>query len=127
MKKNIRNVFLMTLVGIIAVLLVYGNREPNTGNDIVVTSVVYNGSDVTEQVGLDVVAEIVGGASIAKSKYENTGDAQWVILFEMDGESWTMELGTTEGDTDVTYGADGTCYKIKNSDVLTKKLAELIK
>ncbi|MBQ8831455.1 MAG: hypothetical protein IJ017_07630 [Oscillospiraceae bacterium] len=126
MKKRMREVVLVVLVVVIAVALVYSNREPDTGNEIIVTSVMYNGSDVTDQTDLAAVAEIVGGASITKNKHENTGTAQWVIEFQMDGESWTMELGVSEGDIDRTFGAD-TQYKIKNGDELIQKLTELLK
>ena len=126
MKKSMRNVVLMVFVAIIAVAMVYSNREPDKGNELVVSSVVYNGSDITSQLDLDAVAEIIGGASITKNKQENTGEALWVIQFEMDGESWTMELGVSDGDIDRTYGAD-TQYKIKNGDEITQKLTELIK
>lgn len=126
MKKSMRTIILMALVGIIGVLLVYGNRGPKEENEIIVTDVIYNGTDVTEQINLEKVVEIVGGASIAKSKHENTGDAQWIIKFDMDGASWTMELGVPEGDVDRTYNTEGTQYKVKNgSDVMDKLLAEL--
>ena len=126
MKKKMRDVVLVVLVVLIAVALVYSNREPDEGNEIVISSVTYNGSDVTEQLDLAAVTEIVGGANITKNKHENTGDAQWVIAFVMDGESWTMELGVSEGDMVMTYGADGTRYKIKNGSELMEKLTGLL-
>ena len=127
MKKSMRTIVLMALVGIIAVLLVYGNRGHKEENELIVTEVIYNGEDVTASVDLAQVTEIIGGAEIAKSKQENTGEAMWVISFEMDGVSWTMELGTDEGDIDTTYNTEGTRYKVKNGSEVMEKLAELLK
>jgi len=127
MKKSLRMIMLITFVGIIGILLIYGNRGSEAGNELAVTSIVCNGSDVTEQMDLAAVTDIIGGANITKNKHENTGEAQWVIEFVMDGESWTMELGVSEGDMDMTYGADGTRYKIKNGSELMEKLTELMK
>ncbi|MBQ4040711.1 MAG: hypothetical protein IJC91_06190 [Oscillospiraceae bacterium] len=126
MKKSLRMIMLITFVGIIGILLVYGNRGSKAENEIAVTSIVCNGSDVTEQLDLAAVTEIIGGANITKNKHENTGESQWVIEFVMDGESWTMELGVSEGDMDMTYGADGTLYKIKNGSELMEKLTGLL-
>ena len=125
MKKSMRNIILMALVGIIAVLLVYGNRGPEEGNEIAVTEIVYNGENVTANADLQAVADIIGGASITKSKHENTGDALWVISFDMDSASWTMELGVSDGDTDTIYSTDGTRYKVKNGSEIIEKLTEL--
>ena len=126
MKKSMRTIILMALVGILGVLLVYGNKGPKEENEIIVTEVIYNGTDVTEQMDPEKVVEIVGGASIAKNKHENKGSAQWIIKFNMDGAGWTMELGVSEGDIDRTYSSEGTQYKVKNgSDVMDKLLAEL--
>ena len=127
MKKSMRTVILMTLVGIIAVLLVYGDRGPKEENELIVTEVVYNGEDITANVDLAQVAEVIGGAEIAKNKHENTGDALWVISFEMDGASWTMELGVSDGDIDIIYSSEGTRYKVKNGSDVMEKLAELLK
>ena len=127
MKKRMRDVVAIVLVVVIAVALVYSNREPDEGNEIVISSVTYNGNDVTEQMDLAAVTEIIGGANITKNKHENTGEAQWVIEFVMDGVDWTMELGASDGDMDMTYGADGTRYKIKNGSELMEKLTELMK
>ena len=121
MKKSMRNIILMTLVGIIAVLLVYGNRDSGEGSTLVVTSVTHNGSDVTEQMDLEAVAEIIGGASITKNKHENAGNAQWVIVFDLDGTVWTMELGVADGDIDTTYSTEAR-YKVKNSSEIMEKL-----
>ena len=121
MKKSVRSIVLMALVGIIAVLVVYSNGGSGEGSELVVTSVTHNGSDVTEQMDLQEVAEVIGGASITKNKHENTGDAQWVINFDLDGTMWTMELGVSEDDIDTTYSADAR-YKVKNGSEIIEKL-----